>query len=48
MRVINDLYINATGNFLFTLVICTSHLPKFEEEFIIDITDQLTAEMKST
>ncbi len=47
VRVINALELEATGNFFFTLFVYMFHLPRFEEEFIIDITHQLTADMKS-
>jgi predicted transposase/invertase (TIGR01784 family) len=47
VRVINSLENDATGNFLFTLFVYLSNMSNFEKESIIDITNQLSDEMKT-
>jgi predicted transposase/invertase (TIGR01784 family) len=47
VRVINILESDKRGNFLYTLFVYMSHIPTFEPETIIEITNLLTTEMRT-
>ena len=46
-RVINGLESDGQGNFSYTLFVYMSNIPTFKPETIIDITEQLTTDMKT-